>query len=382
MSYKKYLWGFGVVVAGVFATYWYNLGSISHEHGPWSSFGALLSGVFTLAGAGATIATLLFLNAQNQEQKKLSLIRDAEQRERERLQALEHQKITQAQLDTLTFERYMNHRKIFFERLTELQVSFDNKFAIVNVDTLYNKVFPENGPTHLKLKVNPLCGAGGENLIGVVSKLLNELEQMLDTSLVENINALNLATLILRINGKLNIKWLAPACDGDIFFDGMNTGVNIYSVNEFTHRIKSILNSFLFYTCNPLYEGFNKGNSQVGREALMGFFIDNRKLAGSIDIHKDILGLEILECLYFETKNLRDKDGNWLLVEAFRYLESAFESRESVQKMLNPICVEHFIVNAMVESNALIRNHDGIYENNLAFKQVRERLRLIESFYC
>lgn len=381
MSYKKYLWGFGVVVAGVFATYWYNLGSISHEHGPWSSFGALLSGVFTLAGAGATIATLLFLNAQSQEQKKDALKRDKRQRRRERKQAEEYQKITQSQLDTLTFERYMNHRKIFFERLIELQVSFDNKFTIVNVDTLYNKVFPENGPTHLKFNVTPLCGADGENLIGVVSKILNDLEQMLDVSLVENINVRDLLSLIFRINGKLNIKWLAPICNGDIVFDGFNTGANIYSINEFAYAAKSILNSFLFYTCNPLYEGFGKGNSQVGREALMGFFIDNRKLAGTIDVHKEILGLEILECLYFETENLRDKDNDWLLVETFRFLESAFESRESVLKMRDGEYVKSFIVNAIAESNSLMINVVDIYTDNLAFKQVRERIKLLESLY-
>lgn len=378
MSYKKYLWGFGVVVAGVFATYWYNLGSISHEHGPWSSFGALLSGVFTLAGAGATIATLLFLNAQNQEQKKLSLIRDAEQRERERLQALEHQKITQAQLDTLTFERYMNHRKIFFERLTELQVSFDNKFVIVNVDTLYNKVFPENGPTHLKLKVNPLCGAGGENLIGVVSKLLNELEQMLDTSLVENINALNLTTLILRINGKLNIKWLAPACDGDIFFDGRNTGVNIYSINEFTHRIKSILNSFLFYTCNPLYEGFNKGNSKTGRESLMSFFIGNNKLDDSIKVHKEIEFLPALEKLYFETDMLRGDDGNWLLENTFRFLELNFQSRESVLVMRDKAQIKSFFDCAMRECLAALSDNENLLDNT-AFRSVKGIIDIMSS---
>ena len=378
MSYKKYLWGFGVVVAGVFATYWYNLGSISHEHEPWSSFGALLSGVFTLAGAGATIATLLFLNAQSQEQKKAALKRDKRQRRRERKQAEEYQKITQAQLDTLTFERYMNHRKIFFERLTELQVSFDNKFAIVNVDTLYNKVFPENGPTHLKFNVTPLCGADGENLIGVVSKLLNELEQILDTSLVENINALDLTTLILRINGKLNIKWLASACDGDILFDGVNTGINIYSVNEFANRVKLILNSFLFYSCNPPFEGFNKGKSRAGRDALMLFFNEKSKLSGVL-VSKSINGLSMMEQLFFQTESLRDVNHNWRLEMTFRKLETVFDSRESVSKLNDAKYFSEVVTCAVTDSNFLMKEEPGLYDNNLEFKSVRDNIRKLQS---
>ena len=378
MSYKKYLWGFGVVVAGVFATYWYNLGSISHEHGPWSSFGALLSGVFTLAGAGATIATLLFLNAQSQEQKKDALKRDKRQRRRERKQAEEYQKITQAQLDTLTFERYMNHRKLFFERLTELEISFDNKFIIVNGDALYNKIFPNNGPTNLEFKVIPLCGDEGHNHIGELSKLLDELEKILDTPLVENINALDLTILILRINGKLNIKWSAPACDGDIIFDGRNTGVNIYSIQEFTHRIKSVVNSFLFYTCNPLYDGFNKGNSRVGREALMDFFINNRRLLGEVDVCKEINGLTVMEGLYFKTDMLRGGDGGFLLESTFRFLEKAFQSRESVLRLRDAEIVKGFVRAAVRECELVMNNNVDIIDNP-SFREIKS---LIDTLDC
>lgn len=365
-------------MAVVFATYWYNLGSISHEHGPWSSFGALLSGVFTLAGAGATIATLLFLNAQSQEQKKDALKRDKRQRRRERKQAEEYQKITQAQLDTLTFERYMNHRKLFFERLTELEISFDNKFIIVNGDALYNKIFPNNGPTNLEFKVIPLCGDEGHNHIGELSKLLNDLEQMLDISLPSKIDTSDLMDLLFKLNGYLHIRWMESPSDGDLSFLGKRTGINIYSIDEFALRVKTILNSFLFYTCNPLYEGFNKGNSPQGREAFMEFFIHNRRLVGAVDIHKEINGLTGMEELYFETAKLRGGDGNFLLETTFRFLETALQSRESVLRLRDAEIVKGFVRAAVRECKLVMSNYADIIDNP-SFRTIKS---LIDTLDC
>lgn len=76
VSVKQIFWSFGLgVTAFAGITFWqYDvyLGSISHDHAAWSSFGSLLSGVFTIVGAGATIATLLFLNNQNKDMQKVT----------------------------------------------------------------------------------------------------------------------------------------------------------------------------------------------------------------------------------------------------------------------------------------------------------------------
>lgn len=69
MSLKQILWSFGIVLGAfaliIFGLYWWKLGPISTDHAAWSSFGSLLSGVFTIVGAGATMGTLLFLGKQN-----------------------------------------------------------------------------------------------------------------------------------------------------------------------------------------------------------------------------------------------------------------------------------------------------------------------------
>lgn len=119
--------GMGVITFGgvLFTLYGSYLGPISHEHAAWSSFGSLLSGFFMVASTGATIATLLFLAHQNRQIQKTNAIQ---------------QQVTQAQLAATNFEQYVNHRRFFMERLTELQSSFGNAFNFEERESLYNKV--------------------------------------------------------------------------------------------------------------------------------------------------------------------------------------------------------------------------------------------------
>lgn len=315
LSFKKICWLFGVplvLFAGiVFYLYAHNLGDISHTDAAWNSFGSLLSGVFTLVGAGATIGTLLFLSKQNQDM----------------------QKVTQAQLSALNFEQYINHRRLFMDRLVELQATFENKFVFVNGERLYNKIFPNNGPTNLEFNVVPFSNDTGENLLGRIGAHLAQLEQMLDKSEWKGRDPLDLASLMLDVYGDLQIRWIDQACDGDIKFFEKNTGVNIYSVDEFTYRAKTIYNSLLLYTGNPQFKGFDKGNSRYVREALMNYFIDNHKLRGSVEVVKITPDLEMIENLFFITDSLRGADHDWILKDTFRTLESVFISRESVMNL-------------------------------------------------
>ena len=90
---------FGVTGLGykIFSTYVATFPYISNEHTAWASFGSLLAGFFTLTGTVATVATLLFLAHQNKAMHK----------------------VTQAQLDSMTFERYINHRNFFLNSCTK-----------------------------------------------------------------------------------------------------------------------------------------------------------------------------------------------------------------------------------------------------------------------
>ncbi|RON96505.1 hypothetical protein BK672_08040 [Pseudomonas fluorescens] len=295
----------------LFTLYGLSLGPLSHEHAAWSSFGSLLAGFFTLTGTVATIATLLFLNKQNQDQ----------------------QKVTNAQIGAMTFEQYINHRKLFMDRLVELQITFESRLTFLNGEKLYTEIFRNNRPTNVEFVVKPIQTQTAENLIGRLGEQLTQLDQMLDKSKWSEEEIADFVMLLIGLYGNLHYKWESGSFDGDIFYSEKNTGINIYSIEEFLHRIKTIYNSLLFYTGNDHYHGLNKGFSRYAREALIRFFNGSHRLRDKVTVRKTIPGLEILESLLFSIDMLRDTSGNWIMPSTYRMLESALGSRESVEKI-------------------------------------------------
>lgn len=320
----------------LFTFYGKSLGPISHEHAAWSSFGSLLSGFFTLTGTVATIATLLFLNKQNQDQ----------------------QKVTEAQISAMTFEQYINHRKLFMDRLLELQLTFENQLIFSNGEKLYRELFPNNRPTNLEFIVKPIQTEAVENLLGRLAGRLARLEEMLDKSHWKEDEVEDLVLLLLNVHGDLHFRWDGEAFDGDVFFFDKNTGINIYSVDEFLVRAKAIYNSLLFYTGNTQFEGLGKGVSRYVREALIKFFNGRHRLRDGVDVLKNIPGLEIMERLLFVTDELRGPDLNWIMEDTFRTLESAFESRKSVVRLRDDSYVNKLVNTGYQEANMAMLNID------------------------
>ncbi|OLY72233.1 hypothetical protein AU074_13745 [Pseudomonas sp. ATCC PTA-122608] len=332
------LMGFVILIVGcvLFKLYGHYLGPISNDHAAWSSFGSLLSGFFTLTGSVATIATLLFLSKQNKDQ----------------------QKVTAAQLSAMTFEQYINHRRLFMDRLAELQATLGQTFVFDDGDKLYSKIFPNNRPTNLEFTAVPDSDEASENLLGRMHAHLTSLDEMLWKPQWKEEDSHDLANLLIRVYDDLHIKWIGEAFDGDIQFFGKNTGINIYSVDEFTHRAKSIFNSLLFYTGNSQFEGFNKGNSRFAREALMNLFNGNHRLREAFKVVKIIPCLEIMERLFFITDDIRGPDHNWIMQHTFRTLESAFASREDVMTLRDGLYVKEFSKFGLETALNAIRNAD------------------------
>lgn len=350
MGFKKICWLFGIplfLFAGtVFYLYAHSLGGIAKSDGPWSSFGSLLSGVFTLVGAGATIGTLLFLSKQNQDV----------------------QKVTQAQLSAMRFEQYINHRRLFMDRLIELQDIFENKFVFVDGGRLYSKIFPNNGPASLEFTVAPFSNESGENLLGRMGARLTRLEQMLNKSMWSGREPLELTTLLIHLYGDLQIRWIDDPCDGDIKFFGKNTGINIYSIEEFTHRALIIYNSLLFYSGNSQFSGFNRGVTRFVREALMRYFLNNHDNSEALEVVKNIPGLAIMEDLFFLTESLRLPNHDWMMERTFRQLESVFDSRESVLKLDDDLFVSQLV---RVGRGEHLASLDTITENDPNYRTLQ-----------
>lgn len=317
MSLKKIAWLFGVplvLFAGiVFTTYWYNLGDISHSDGPWSSFGSLMSGVFTLVGAGATIGTLLYLSEQN---KKM-------------------QEVTQAQLDAFRFERYLNHRKLFNENLSELVTTHKNTFAFRDPSHLYNEIFPENSPHQCVLSV-PFAyddNGDGTNHVGVLHRKLERIKSLLDLAQPDGDDVDRLVHDLIDLSyDLLMIEPVGNRRVGDVIFMNTFYGFNIFALDEFIKPALNIANMIFRFTNNPTMDAqLIQGNSFFVEEALIKAFFLKRKNT-PLNIHDNILGLSTFVYVYLVARDLHVGD-ELLLPKTVRLLRDKLFYVDAVNEL-------------------------------------------------
>ncbi|WP_189659078.1 hypothetical protein [Pseudomonas amygdali] len=317
MSLKKIAWLFGVpmvLFAGiVFYLYGHNLGDISHLHEPWSSFGSLLSGVFTLVGAGATVGTLLYLSHQNKEM----------------------QKVTQAQLDTLTFERYINHRKLFTDHLNELVATQKNLFAFRDPSHLYNSIFTMNSPHHCEFSVPPTYDENGDgrNHVGLLYRKLERIKSALDLAQpdADDVNQL-IHDLIDLSYDLLMIEPVGNRRVGDVVFMDSVYGFNIFALNEFIDPAVKIANMIFRFTNNPVIDGqLIQGNSFFIKEAFLKTFFPERKKI-PLNVFNNIAGLSTFVWVYIIAQKMH-VDNEPFLPSSVKLLRSKLFSVDSVNEL-------------------------------------------------
>lgn len=210
----------------LFKTYYEYVGpNISHKHEAWSSFGSLLSGVFTLFGAAATIATLIFLGRQFREQ----------------------QEISRKQIESLTFEQYLSHRGLFFTRLAELEKLFLGHIKFANPDKLYGIFFPRNNPTSCEFQVGvDFCSFEFKS----IRESFERLPELFAGSLKEY-EVLDIVWCVAGISDSLQIDYIYEPGNGDVMFSGKHTGLNIYSLDVGVLRLYEVYNNLLFFSGCP-----------------------------------------------------------------------------------------------------------------------------------
>lgn len=351
-----------ILGAILFTTYGMMLGPISHDHAAWSSFGSLLSGFFMVASTGATVATLLFLAHQNRQIQQTNE---------------DQQKVTQQQLAAMNFEQYINHRRLFMDRLRELEDSFENKFVFADGENLYNRIFPSNSPVHLDFKVEPARSAEHENLLGRLTYRLGKLDEFLDQPTWQMNDTRRLVGLLVEVYGELGIRWTGEACDGDLLFFKKHTGVNIYSLDEFLHLATTVVNAFLFYSGNLPFEGLKKSLMRYPREGLMEYFLDNKKDREASEVLKVIPGLGIIERLYFNLDSLRAEDLSWILKNSYMILMEIFRSREDVKKLKDRVFYEHFVSVGCSETSLALSNMKADDDDYPLMKRCHEDFNLL-----
>ncbi|QWA30513.1 hypothetical protein [Pseudomonas sp. RC3H12] len=216
----------------LFSTYAEKLPYVSSNHSAWASFGALLAGFFTLTSTLATVATLLFLARQNKEM----------------------QKVTQAQLAAMTFDRYISHRKLFIELLNEQEESLLRVFRFRDPTLLYNAVFPDNSLHNCALIITPEFDENGDgtNHLGKLSAKLERLKRALAKTAASESDHLAFVFELINLGyDLLMIEQRRDAREGDILFHSRALGLNVFMLDSFVQDAVKLANTIFTFTKSP-----------------------------------------------------------------------------------------------------------------------------------
>jgi hypothetical protein len=322
--------GIGLLVAvGMLWAYGHFLGDISRQSTDWGSFGSVVSGAFTLLSSFATIGTLLFLYLQqmknDEKQKSVDL--------QNQLKEAKHDEVVEKQLKALTFEQYLNHRKLFIERLNDQATYFGGKIKFPNPERVYNAMFPKNSPSHCEYKVDIVdpVDAKAHDLTDCVA-IYNSISGLLD-NLRDKEKHLILIQKIVHIQGCLGMSYSAPHQEGDIYFVGLNAGINIYSIQDSLIRIENVINSILFYTGNEaLPQIHHKGQSSLLRDALYDTITHYHRAKGGIEIKYTIEAIPFFHQIY-EDSQIHFVVTERLLEEAYMVLCTLLSNTVELEKL-------------------------------------------------
>lgn len=208
----------------VLLIYNHKLGGISNTPDDWGSFGSLLGGIFTLLSAVATLSTLLFLYSQQENTNK----------------------IINEQLNTLIFERYLNHRKLFIQMLKEIENSESKKVKFTTPHKTYSSLFPNNGPTSCGYSIS----------LNIQSEAPGSLKDCLD--IFKSINDIfddhdrrktDIIIKIMKLHEYLGYERISSS-EHEITFNDDPIGMGIDELREGLITIEEILNSILEFSGN------------------------------------------------------------------------------------------------------------------------------------
>lgn len=216
----------------------FNFDGISHESDKWSDFGSLLSGVFTLSGAIATLMTLIFAIHQN---NKLS--DEAEKRSRDDAATAQKNEIfVDLQKEKITFEKFRIHQQAFNELLDRLERDTGHNYQFISRYELYKKIFPTNTFSNVRIEENEVSSVGLKDLMDLSRSMVRKFK---DGNYVSD--ARGLVDDIISLQNTLLVNVIRQTNEGDVTFAGKYIIVNeadIFSALSFYAATINAINLF------------------------------------------------------------------------------------------------------------------------------------------
>lgn len=210
-------------VSGLPATF--DVQNISRDSSKWSDFGSLLSGLFTLSGALATIATLIFAISQN---KKLA--REAEKRSQlDAKNAEKNEKFMAFQKERMSLEKYRLHQLMFNDLLDRIEIDAKSELRFYSRSDLYKGIFPNNSFDECSTKVNK-NELGNKNIFNIIS-LAKIINQKIESDNCEN-DGVELLNDFINMFNLLHVSFRRETKAGDITFGDNSTIINLIDMHS------------------------------------------------------------------------------------------------------------------------------------------------------
>ncbi|MEY8770309.1 hypothetical protein AB6T85_07705 [Erwinia sp. ACCC 02193] len=311
-----------------------NFSGISHKSEDWSAFGSLISGLFTLAGAIATLATLLFAYWQN---NKLS--KEAEKRtEMDKETAKKNESFMDFQKKIMQFEKYKMHKEAFNDELTILERDLINNETFESRSILYKRIFPNNSFSHCEtyIDMNLVCNEYGlakvyETMKGFEGRLKDGWYYKNNADFVKDVNSIKKLLMISAVgSGKY----------GEITSIDNKLILNIYSLKEEVSALCQAANQIFLFCENDMLPDFSEHIDLAGlfcglhRHSI--YFLINQFESPLFPYrfkHHELIHRAVE--LYHYLQGEKDIDVRGALSEAYAFMNEYFSS-EKVRLLMEP----------------------------------------------
>ncbi|EMM3365745.1 hypothetical protein RVS57_006701 [Pseudomonas aeruginosa] len=263
---------------------WKGAETISDNPGDWASFGGVLAGAFTLLGSMSTALALYFVNQQHK------VARDVARR----------------QVESMTLEQYIGHRKIFGERLDTLAKEFKEEISFSSHDDLYMRIFRRNSPVYVEMLVPISKAESGElyNLLGLYKKLHKNAMEIQQNGRVEV--AYDFVVILLKLQIKLGFTVQGVNGYGAVRCAArkdLDLQLNIFSLMDSLRRAEVVLNSYLFFTGNKEVNEFSfkkiYGSEELPLWVMLGLCDERYRKGLSVELDGEKKILRLLDVYRF-----------------------------------------------------------------------------------
>ncbi|MEL4251226.1 hypothetical protein AAEH72_09470 [Shewanella xiamenensis] len=257
----------------------------------WSTFGSLLSGVFSMVAGFGTLGILLM----GMQQFKVQQDQIAKQAENQKSFEDRQQAKWDNENDIISFQKYQMHTRAFENLLINIERKSKNTITFKSTTELYIKIFKTNSSTMTVSKSN------SENqdsslpyIIKYYNILINEINK-------PSVSCEDVMLKISELLDKLCIWYKSPSDILRITVDSRELDYSPFSINKIMHQTADIINLITQFSNIKNLDKLEKINSSAGINFVKSITASS---SGTISFKSKINGIkELIEIIIWHDEN-------------------------------------------------------------------------------